>query len=186
MCASSLGPNADAVRSSGSATGRVDEFVEHVPVQCGCGYRFDGSEERLGDPVRRQKWELPLVVPLVFEHRLHRVVCPGCGKAAVAGCPPRCLRNDSFARRRASSRRCWRVIGGSFDGANELSRESWLSSRSCSSTRSRSAVISANKPSTSSTAGPPPARAIRSASATRTNARFRAPQRNPSDHPDPT
>ena len=64
--------------------GRVDEFVEHVPVQCGCGYRFDGGEERLGDPVRRQKWELPLVVPLVFEHRLHRVVCPGCGKAAVA------------------------------------------------------------------------------------------------------
>jgi hypothetical protein len=95
------------------------------------------------------------------------------------------LRNDSFARRGASSRRCCRVIGGSFDGAFELFRESCPSSRSISSTRSRNAVISASKPSTSSTAGSPPALAIRSASATLTNARFRAPQRNPPDHPDP-
>lgn len=52
---------------------RVDDHVEHVPVACGCGHRFDGSEERIGDPVLRQKWELPEVVPLVIEHWRRRV-----------------------------------------------------------------------------------------------------------------
>jgi transposase len=63
---------------------RVDAHVEHVPVACGCGHRFDGSEERVGDPVLRQKWELPEVVPLVTEHRLYRLLCPGCGTAVLA------------------------------------------------------------------------------------------------------
>jgi transposase len=63
---------------------RVDDRVEHVPVACGCGHRFDGSEERIGDPLLRQKWELPEVVPLVIEHRLHRLLCPGCGSAVLA------------------------------------------------------------------------------------------------------
>ena len=67
-----------------AAPDRVDEAVEHVPVVCGCGHRFTGDEERLGDPVLRQKWELPEVVPLVFEHRLHRLVCPACGTATLA------------------------------------------------------------------------------------------------------
>jgi hypothetical protein len=34
--------------------------------------------------VLRQKWELPEVVALVIEHRLHRLVCPGCGTAVLA------------------------------------------------------------------------------------------------------
>jgi transposase len=63
---------------------RVDDHVEHVPVSCGCGHRFDGGEERVGDPVLRQKWELPEVVPLVIEHRLHRRLCPECGSAVLA------------------------------------------------------------------------------------------------------
>jgi transposase len=63
---------------------RVDDHVEHVPVTCGCGHRFTGSEEHVGDPVLRQKWELPEVVALVIEHRLHRLVCPGCGTAVLA------------------------------------------------------------------------------------------------------
>ena len=63
---------------------RVDDHVEHVPVACVCGHRFTGSEEHVGDPVLRQKWELPEVVPLVIEHRLHRLVCPGCGTAVLA------------------------------------------------------------------------------------------------------
>jgi transposase len=63
---------------------RVDERVEHVPVSCGCGHRFTGGEERIGDPLLRQKWELPEVVPLVIEHRLHRLLCPVCGTAVVA------------------------------------------------------------------------------------------------------
>jgi len=66
---------------------RVDRSFEHAPVACGCGHRFDGSEERLGDPVCHQKWELPPIVPLIFEHRLHRLLCPGCGKATLAGLP---------------------------------------------------------------------------------------------------
>jgi transposase len=68
-----------------AAPERVDDHVEHVPVRCGCGHRFDGSEERAGDPVLRQKWELPEVVPLVIEHRLHRLLCPECGSAVLAG-----------------------------------------------------------------------------------------------------
>lgn len=66
------------------AAGRLDDHVDHVPVWCGCGHRFTGSEEHVGDPVLRQKWELPEVVPLVIEHRLHRLVCPGCGTAMLA------------------------------------------------------------------------------------------------------
>jgi len=66
-----------------AAAERVDRRVEHVPVWCGCGHRFDGSEERVGDPVLRQKWELPEIVPLVIEHRLHRLVCPGCGRGVL-------------------------------------------------------------------------------------------------------
>jgi transposase len=67
-----------------AAAGRVDRRLEHVPVSCGCGHRFDGSDERVGDPVLRQKWELPEVVPLVIEHRLHRLLCPECGSAVLA------------------------------------------------------------------------------------------------------
>jgi len=70
-----------------AAAERVDRSFEHVPVACGCGHRFDGSEERAGEPVAHQKWELPPIVPLIFEHRLHRLLCPGCGKATVAGLP---------------------------------------------------------------------------------------------------
>jgi transposase len=67
-----------------AAPERVDDHVEHVPVSCGCGHRFDGSEDPVGDPVLRQKWELPEVVPLVIEHRLHRLLCPACGSAVLA------------------------------------------------------------------------------------------------------
>jgi len=70
-----------------AAVERVDRGFEHVPVACGCGHRFDGSEERVGDPICHQKWELPAVVPLIFEHRLHRLLCPGCGKASLAELP---------------------------------------------------------------------------------------------------
>lgn len=70
-----------------AAPEQVDAGFDHVPAQCGCGHRFDGSEERVGDPVCHQKWELPEIVPLIFEHRLHRLVCPGCGKAALAELP---------------------------------------------------------------------------------------------------
>ena len=63
---------------------RVDDHFDHAPVACGCGHRFDGSEEQVADPVLRQKWELPEIVPLVIEHRLHRLLCPECGTAVLA------------------------------------------------------------------------------------------------------
>ena len=67
-----------------AAPERVNRSFEHLPQVCGCGHRFDGSEERVGDPVCHQKWELPPIVPLIFEHRLHRLVCPECGNATLA------------------------------------------------------------------------------------------------------
>jgi len=67
-----------------AAPDRVDERFEHLPRACECGHCFDGTEERLGEPVTHQKWELPRVEPLVFEHRLHRLVCPGCGLGRLA------------------------------------------------------------------------------------------------------
>ena len=67
---------------------RVDERFEHLPHSCsGCGHDFNGGEERLGDPLVHQEWELPPISPVVFEHRLHRLRCPGCGKAALAELP---------------------------------------------------------------------------------------------------
>ncbi len=66
---------------------RIDERFEHLPDMCGCGHLFDGGEERLGDPVVHQKWELPPIRPLVFEHRLWRLGCPCCGKGTLAKLP---------------------------------------------------------------------------------------------------
>lgn len=66
---------------------RVDERLEHLPGRCGCGHQFDGGEQRVGDPVVHQQFELPVIEPLVFEHRRLRLACPGCGKATLAGMP---------------------------------------------------------------------------------------------------
>jgi transposase len=63
---------------------RVDKRVEHVPDCCGCGREFDGSEERVGDPVFHQQFELPVICPLVFEHARLRLRCPACQKTMLA------------------------------------------------------------------------------------------------------
>jgi len=62
----------------------VDERVGHLPDCCGCGHEFDGSEERVGDPVVHQQFELPPIRPLVFEHQRLRLRCPACQKAVLA------------------------------------------------------------------------------------------------------
>ena len=67
-----------------AAPERVDERFEHLPSPCECGHCFSGDEEHLGDPLIHQKWELPPIIPLIFEHRLHRLACPSCGKANLA------------------------------------------------------------------------------------------------------
>lgn len=67
---------------------QVDETFEHRPERCsGCGHAFDGTEQRVGDPVVHQKWELPPIRPLVYEHRLARLRCPCCAKPTLAGLP---------------------------------------------------------------------------------------------------
>ncbi|MBW8060381.1 MAG: IS66 family transposase, partial [Solirubrobacterales bacterium] len=67
---------------------QVDETFEHPPERCsGCGHGFEGTEQRLGEPRVHQKWELPPISPLIHEHRLLRLRCPGCGKAQLAELP---------------------------------------------------------------------------------------------------
>ncbi len=63
---------------------RVDDTFEHLPEGCGCGHEFDGSEQRVGDPVVHQQFELPVIRPLVFEHRRLRLRCPACQKTTLA------------------------------------------------------------------------------------------------------
>ena len=62
----------------------MNERREHLPDCCGCGHVFDGSEERVGDPVCHQQFELPVIVPLVFEHARVRLRCPACQRATLA------------------------------------------------------------------------------------------------------
>jgi transposase len=61
--------------------------VDCVPERCGCGHRFSGDEERVGEPVGHQQWDLPVVVPEVREWRRLRLACPGCGKPVLAELP---------------------------------------------------------------------------------------------------
>jgi transposase len=71
-----------------AAPERVDQRFDHLPGACaGCGHAFCGEEDRLGSPVIHQKWELPVIEPLVFEHRLWRLACPGCGRGQLAELP---------------------------------------------------------------------------------------------------
>jgi transposase len=70
-----------------AAPGRVDEVFEHIPASCECGHRFDGSEERVAEPLVHQLTELPPVTPLIFEHRMHRLLCPGCTRVIAAELP---------------------------------------------------------------------------------------------------
>jgi len=69
------------------ASERVDRSTAHLPEACSCGHRFDGNEERVGDPVVHQQWELPAIRPLVFQYELLRLRCPCCGKPRLADLP---------------------------------------------------------------------------------------------------
>jgi transposase len=66
---------------------RVARRSEHLPAVCGCGHRFAGSEERAGDPVIHQQWELPPIRPLIFQYDLVRLRCPCCRKPRLAELP---------------------------------------------------------------------------------------------------
>lgn len=57
-----------------------DETVEHRPSVCRkCGRELTGGERTVGRPARHQVIELPDTCVITTEHRLLRVVCPGCG-----------------------------------------------------------------------------------------------------------
>lgn len=70
-----------------AAAERVDRRVAHLPDRCGCGHQFSGVEQRVGDPVCHQQWELPPARPVVIEHDRVRLACPGCGRAVLAELP---------------------------------------------------------------------------------------------------
>jgi transposase len=77
----------------------VDEVVEHWPERCRCGHVFSEDERRpVGEPVRHQIEELPLISALLIEHRAPRVRCPGCRETSRPG-GTRCQ-----ARRSSSTR----------------------------------------------------------------------------------
>ena len=69
------------------APDRLDERRVRLPARCGCGHQFAGDEPAVGDPVCHQQYELPVIVPLVIEHRRARLACPGCGRAVLADLP---------------------------------------------------------------------------------------------------
>jgi transposase len=59
----------------------VDEVIEHWPERCECGYVFAAGELfAVGEAVRHQVEELPVISARVIEHRCPRVRCPGCGE----------------------------------------------------------------------------------------------------------
>lgn len=66
---------------------RLDGPVDHLPERCSCGHVFSGGEQQLGEPVVFQQWELPVIRPLVFEHRRLRLCCPCCGRSCLAELP---------------------------------------------------------------------------------------------------
>jgi transposase len=66
----------------------VDRVVEHWPDRCRCGHAF-APEERVavGEPVRWQVEELPVISVQLTEHQCQRVRCPGCGRRRRAELP---------------------------------------------------------------------------------------------------
>ena len=87
-------------RSQGAQTGHeghgrellplsaVDEVIEHWPERCGCGQVFAaGDLLAVGDPLRHQVEELPVIAAVVIEHLCERVCCPGCGRQTRAALP---------------------------------------------------------------------------------------------------
>lgn len=69
------------------AAERLDRRTEHLPEHCDCGHSFDGSEQRVGDPLHHQRWELPPIRPLIFQYELIRLRCPCCAKPTLADLP---------------------------------------------------------------------------------------------------
>ncbi len=74
----------------------VDEVIEHWPERCGCGHLFSQEElSAVGEPLRHQVEELPVISARVTEHRAQRVRCPDCGERTRAQLPAE-VSNSAF------------------------------------------------------------------------------------------
>jgi transposase len=77
----------------------VDEVIEYWPERCECGYVFAAPELLgMGEPVRHQVEELPVISARVIEHRCTRVRCPDCGQRTRAQLPSD-VANSAFGPR---------------------------------------------------------------------------------------
>lgn len=82
---------------------RVDEVVEHWPERCAaCGERFAEADGALGEPVRHQVSELPLLAARITEHRLHTRRCR-CGASTRAALPAGVSRSPFGPRLQAAA-----------------------------------------------------------------------------------
>ncbi|OWY63946.1 IS66 family transposase [cyanobacterium TDX16] len=61
------------------------EVIEHHPEECtNCGATLTGVDR---NPYRHQIVEIPPILPIVIEHRLHQLTCSGCGTKTRARLP---------------------------------------------------------------------------------------------------
>jgi transposase len=64
---------------------QVHETFECKPTNCRrCGHDLEGQD---ATPLIHQVAELPKIVPIVDEYRLHRLTCPDCGETTCASLP---------------------------------------------------------------------------------------------------
>ena len=81
----------------------LDEVIEHWPERCSCGHVFAAGERlAVGEPVRRQVEELPVITVKVTEHRAQRVRCPGCGERTRGQFPAEITRSAFGPRLQAA------------------------------------------------------------------------------------
>ena len=67
---------------------RVQHSEDHYPTACRhCSHELQADDEGADEPYRHQVLDLPEIVPLVNEHRLHYRMCPDCKKRTRAALP---------------------------------------------------------------------------------------------------
>lgn len=65
---------------------QLRQVFECKPPQCRrCGHELHGDDPQ---PIRHQVAEVPPMVPVVDEYRLHRLTCPRCHRSTCAALPP--------------------------------------------------------------------------------------------------
>ena len=65
---------------------KIHETIHCKPTTCRrCGHRLSGED---AEPLIHQVAELPRILPIVDEYRLHRLTCSGCGETTCGTLPP--------------------------------------------------------------------------------------------------